>query len=412
MADAPTGPFAGGAPKPSLSGGAIAGIVIAVVVAVALIVVFVVLYTKCKHKSDKAAHASAALASDLAQTQLAQTQLAAANRASAAARQQANSSGGRSGAGAGSGSSAPQSGMQAAAASRAAAQRRDPGAVEGQHARAPGQAAEAAAAARPATLSAQDASLAARTASVSKGFAAERRSEILARDKNGCGPRKSRRRAAAAGKSAPGAGGRIRQLDADVAASAARAGTRDLTDGTGKLPQVVAKTNGPSNVHMAPTAIRGGNVHTDFTDSGSQHALLDPEGNAKLNRAMSLSGTPALFHANDADQNKHKRNEIFKAMMLNGRVDPDVDDVLSASAPFVATSNMLRRAVQAQNAVDRETIIQTPLRFLYQSPLYRPTVPTPPISPVVGDNITPGQAYFLQSVACANQGQPVTQESY
>lgn len=208
----------------------------------------------------------------------------------------------------------------------------------------------------------------------------------------------------------PGASDMERHVAAQVAYAKSQVGM--LPDGTGQMAPLIMQPAGDALMHMGPTKINhtGGTTAASFGESDL--ALYDPEGAAKLDAAMTLSGTPAAFHMDDQTERARRSAEIVKSMMLTGTVDPSIDDVMGASSPFIATSAMIRRATASQAAIDRATVIETPLRFFYQPPLYRPATAMPTMSPIPGDNMTAGQQFYYQSLACQAQGLPVTQESY
>jgi hypothetical protein len=184
-------------------------------------------------------------------------------------------------------------------------------------------------------------------------------------------------------------------------------------DGTGKLAPVLSAPAGDTLYHMAPTAIKHTSSGAEaFTDSTAAMAEFDPEGAAKLNRALSLSGVPASFHYNELEAQQHKATHMMRNMLLAGKVDPTVSEVLSAASPFTATAQQIRNAVLAQGSIDRSTVIATPLSKLYANPLWRPATPFPTMSVLPQDGLTPGQQFAYQSLACSNTGAPLTTESY
>lgn len=189
----------------------------------------------------------------------------------------------------------------------------------------------------------------------------------------------------------------------------------DMADGTGKLPPLLSHPPGDTMYHMAPTAIKHTSLTTDsnaFHDSTAAMARFDPEGAARIDRALALTGVPGSFHYSEEDAAAHKRTHGMKNMLLAGKVDPTVEEVLSAASPFTATARQIRSAVMAQGAIDRSTIIATPLSKLYQNPLYRAPTPMPTMSVLPQDGMTAGQQFAYQSLACAATGAPVTSESY
>ncbi len=182
-------------------------------------------------------------------------------------------------------------------------------------------------------------------------------------------------------------------------------------DQTGLLPQVIAESSGASLTHAAKTAVRADQAMSSFSDGTL--ASIDPEGAAKLDKAMSSVGVPGVWGMDAVTAEERKKAELMKSMLLTGQVDPSAEDVLAASAPYVATAEMARRAIAAQGALDRTMIIRPATRFLYQNALYRPAVATPTMSPFAGDNgLTPGQENYLMSIGCGTQDAPLIQETY
>jgi hypothetical protein len=202
---------------------------------------------------------------------------------------------------------------------------------------------------------------------------------------------------------------------APAATQGFHAGHAAMADGTGKLPPVLAQPPGDAMYHMAPTAIKHTSTTTDpgaFHDSTADMARFDPHGAARIDRALSMSGVPSSFLYSDAAAAEHKRVHTMKNMLLAGKVDPTVEEVLSAASPFTATARQIRSAVLAQGSIDRATVIATPLSKLYQNPLYRAPTPMPTMSVLPQDGMTPGQQFAYQSLACAASGAPLTSESY
>ena len=181
----------------------------------------------------------------------------------------------------------------------------------------------------------------------------------------------------------------------------------------GKLGSAIATADGKSLVHMANSKIGNTGSMDDFVDASADGLqLYAPDLKETMDKSLSLSGVSASFGLDPTETQMRKQQAIADNMLLAGTVDPSVDQVLDASAPFIATSSAIRRAIAAQSSVNNETIIQTPLRFMWQSPLYRPAIPMATISPITSDLMTPGQAFYLQSIACANGDGPVVQESF
>jgi hypothetical protein len=131
-----------------------------------------------------------------------------------------------------------------------------------------------------------------------------------------------------------------------------------------------------------------------------------------LDNNLKLSGVSGRFSGTDLEENTTKLQSIAQNMFAAASAEPSIDDVMALTTPFSATASTIQRALAAKALVDREIIIQTPLRFLWQSPLYRVALPAPTVGAVLQDNMTPGLAYYLQSIACGAGDAPVTSESY
>lgn len=246
---------------------------------------------------------------------------------------------------------------------------------------------------------------------------AERRSDILARTGDvvysGAGGNAANAAKAANVHLPAGASDGDASVAAQAAALKARYGFSELPGGA-PLQSVIAETEGKSLSHAGKTAINNtGHLDSAWADDSS-HFLRKflPEEADKLDKALSMSATPTAFYNDDATHEVRRRTEMVKAMLLEGAVDPSIQDVLAAAAPFQASRNMLLRAVTAQDQLDRTMVNRPPTRFLYQNPLYREATPVPTMSSIVQDNMTPGQQYYLQSISCATQNLPVVQEPY
>lgn len=199
-----------------------------------------------------------------------------------------------------------------------------------------------------------------------------------------------------------------------TAAAAQLAATHGAAvDGSGKLAPLLVTPTGDTMAHMSQTSIRNtGSLDTAFHDSTDHMSKFDPQGADTLNKALALTGTPSSFHYDDAAAAAYKRTQMVQSMMLAGKVDPTAEEVLAAASPFTATAAKIKQAVLAQGSIDRETVIATPLRNLYQNPLWRQATPFPTLSPIPQDNMPAGLQFAYQSMACSNSGAPVTVEPY
>jgi hypothetical protein len=178
---------------------------------------------------------------------------------------------------------------------------------------------------------------------------------------------------------------------------------------------MVQHVDGSSLQHQAATVIRntGNTLAGDFQESDI--GQFDPEGAAKLNAALTLTGTPQRFHATDEEEAMTRRAAIMNNLRLAGKVDATVDDVLSITAPVVATKSALQRALNASRSLERGIVLQTPMRFLYDNLLTgsRQATPMPTMTPILPEfNMNPGQDFYYSSLQCSEVGKPVTFEGY
>jgi hypothetical protein len=184
--------------------------------------------------------------------------------------------------------------------------------------------------------------------------------------------------------------------------------------GAGKLGSAVADVAGANLVGAQQSLIKNvGGVDVDSLSDEKQRLFLqtiDKETSDTLDKSLSLSGTPGTFFNTEAEDAQRKAQSIVDNMMLNATSDPSVEQMMGASSVFNATSLQIQRSIAARSAVDREMIISTPLRFMWQPPLYRPAVPMPTVGAVLQNDVTPGLAFYLQSIACGEG--PVVQESF
>jgi hypothetical protein len=181
--------------------------------------------------------------------------------------------------------------------------------------------------------------------------------------------------------------------------SAGAAAAIGQADQTGLLPPLIQQTTGGTMAHSMKTNMKVAALQTAFDDGDL--AMYDPEGAAQLDKALSLTGLPETFRMDDVAYEARKNAEILRTLELTGAADPSLEQVLASGTPFLATQSLLKRAVDAQGAIDRMGIIATPQRFLYSNPGYRQATPAPTMSPVVTEGtITPGQEYYLMQTGC------------
>jgi hypothetical protein len=199
--------------------------------------------------------------------------------------------------------------------------------------------------------------------------------------------------------------GYVPAAPAPARAALAAATTAAATAAPGSLPSptvapVRGHVSGPSHVHQHKTGIANvGQVHAADAWTESDIRKYSPSTADALDKAMSFTGASAAWNL-DASQEKARRvDAIKKAMFLQGRVNPTLAEVLEASAPMVATQDLIKRAVAAQTAVDRSAVLQPALRFLNANQLYRAPTPAAVMSPPQ-DGMTPGQENYYMQIAC------------
>ena len=133
---------------------------------------------------------------------------------------------------------------------------------------------------------------------------------------------------------------------------------------TGLHSMVQGGNDGDTLQHTANQAIKHvGNVHNDFTESN--FAIFDEEGSKKLDAAMALTGTPRRFHETEEAELLNRKAAMLNNLAISGKVDASIEEVLSLTAPMVATKTALLRAIQSQSNIDRNIIVSTPTRFMY-----------------------------------------------
>jgi hypothetical protein len=185
-----------------------------------------------------------------------------------------------------------------------------------------------------------------------------------------------------------------------------------LSDQSGTLPSMIASLPGTRNAYGDVTTVRHQSMHNSFGETDLR--ALDPETADEVDKALSLSAVPMTWTMDEKTQNEYKNRELMKQMLLQGAVDPSVEDIMALSAPYVGTAETVRRALAAQRSMDRSVINQPPMRFLYQSLTPRLPVPKPALSPFVAEfnQITPGLEYLMTEMDCANSNAPLRQEPY
>jgi hypothetical protein len=185
-----------------------------------------------------------------------------------------------------------------------------------------------------------------------------------------------------------------------------------IGDQSGTLPPMIADLPGTRNAYGDMTIVRHQSMKNSFGETDLRS--LDPETADEVDKALSLSAVPMTWSMDEKTQNEYKNRELMKQMLLQGAVDPSVEDIMALSAPYVGTAETVRRALSAQRSMDRSVINQPPMRFLYQSLTPRLPVPKPALSPFVAEfnQITPGLEYLMTEMDCANSNAPVRQEPY
>ena len=194
----------------------------------------------------------------------------------------------------------------------------------------------------------------------------------------------------------------------------ARLGVPALGGGMASLGKAFIDHSGPHMLsaaqtgikHTSPAHVLGDGSHDDI------RTYMGAEAAAKLDAALSLSGTPASFGLDDTQFRAYHQASMAQALALEGATNPDLDMLLSATAPFSASQNMIRRAMAAQAQL--RPINMTPSRWLWSGPAWRESVPVPTMS-MYGSppgGITPAmEAHMLEITCGADQG-PMLMEPY
>lgn len=213
----------------------------------------------------------------------------------------------------------------------------------------------------------------------------------------------------------PGASEHEHFVHARAAAVKQKYGLQDLPAGAvGTMPPMIGSLPGGSLAHGAMTAIKNtSDPNAPLVDSTAE-ALREyaPEDAARLDKALSLSGVPPSFTLGAVEADIRRRTNMVEAMFQAGNPDPTLEDILGAASPFVATRDLLRRAVAAQDKLDRSQVIQAPLRFINPNPAYRPAVPATIMGVIPPTTLTAGQQFYLDSMACETSDKPIVQENY
>ncbi len=196
------------------------------------------------------------------------------------------------------------------------------------------------------------------------------------------------------------------------AAAALATADPSVSDQTGTLPPMIVNLPGTQNAYGEMSTIRTHPIGTSFGETDLR--ALDPETADEVDKALSLTAVPLTWNMDEKAQADYKNRELMKQMLLQGAVDPSVEDIMALSAPYVGTAEMVRRSLAAQRSLERSVINQPPMRFLYQSLTPRLPVPKPALSPFVAEfnQITPGLEYIMTETDCANSNAPVIQEPY
>ena len=171
------------------------------------------------------------------------------------------------------------------------------------------------------------------------------------------------------------------------------------------LPAVIQHVEGASLQHDPKTVMKQtGNFQNDFHD-GNLH-FFDPESAEKLDKAMAMTGTPQRFFSSDTEEAITRKTALLKNLATCGKVDASIEEVLSLTAPIVATKNAMLRAVNSARSLSSSVVLQLPRRFLFDTPLTGSRMPS--IMPTVNslrmsqDNITPGEDLFFTMNNCEN----------
>jgi hypothetical protein len=205
-----------------------------------------------------------------------------------------------------------------------------------------------------------------------------------------------------AGCNGLGGGGRTAS-EADVAAVLA---LETGVHGAAPLGAVISKGNGgPKLEHLYPTAMTSvTSVAEEFVDSSKLLAYLDPEGAAKLDKALALTAVPSRFWNTPAQEQQTHARQLAAAMRASGKIDQTVEEILAPTPVWIPTAAAMRRAVSA-TGVDRTfQTAAVPMRFVYGDAFMGSRLQTPAVqinaNTVLQEPITPGLDAYVSSQAC------------
>jgi hypothetical protein len=191
-------------------------------------------------------------------------------------------------------------------------------------------------------------------------------------------------------------------------------GVPALGGGMASLGKAYMDHSGKEFLSAATTGIKHTSAAVALSDASHDdiRTYMGEEAASKLDAALSLSGTPAAFSLNDTQARAYHQAAMAQSMALEGSVDPDLDMLLGASAPFLGTQSMIRRAMQAQASL--RSINPTPTRWMWQGPAWRDSVSMPTMSPYGPQQsaITPAMETYMLEITCGADQGPILIEPY
>jgi hypothetical protein len=198
-------------------------------------------------------------------------------------------------------------------------------------------------------------------------------------------------------------GGGQQASAADVARVQAAAEGKDGYEPLGAM--IAPGAGGPYLEYMHPTTIQPNvaGVNEPWNNTDKALAFLDPEGAAKLAKALSLSAVPQRFNATEQQEDKIQAQQRAAYWRKLGKLDLTPEELLNDRPVWVPTADAIRRSVIG-NTVDRTFATQVPMRFLYTDMLMGSRLQTPRVAvnkdTVIQEPLTPGMDVYLATQAC------------
>jgi hypothetical protein len=164
------------------------------------------------------------------------------------------------------------------------------------------------------------------------------------------------------------------------------------------LPAMQEHISGHTHAHMAHSKAQTSAYDSQHLWEQADIGYFDPKAQAAIDKSFQV-GVPAAFNYDVKMEEDRRHKAIIAQMMLTGKVEPSLDEILGASSPYIATAALIRRATAATAALDRQIILQPALRFVYDSPMYRPAVSMPAMT-LTTDSMTPAQEAYYLEISC------------